>query len=344
MDTTPRLNLPYLAAQQAQKHVTLNEALGALDAIIGLALESRTTSVQPASPINGDAYLVPSGASGDAWAGLDADTLIVFRDGAWTIQVAPAGLIAWVRDEQVSLQMTEAGWAPLAARPSGTGRVEAIGIAMEPDDSRPLSMSGASALLTAQTAAEGGDGDIRLTLNREMTGGNASVVFQSGYSGRAEIGLTGSDALSFRTSADGSSFDTRLRLSPAGEAWFHATANFSDKAATPDMGVIVLAESQRIYGGALPASATSANWIEFSPYGFWNIVQAEASVLQVSNYWVHAERKIDTTGHYEVDGIRVVGPQQPALADLDGSASLPEAVGRLNDVLATLRTHGLIAS
>ena len=41
MDFTPNLLLPYLAAAQAQKHVTLNEALRLLDALVQLVIQSR---------------------------------------------------------------------------------------------------------------------------------------------------------------------------------------------------------------------------------------------------------------------------------------------------------------
>jgi len=52
-DTSARLDLPYLAAGQLQKHVTLNEALTRLDALVQCAVVSRTTAVQPASPTDG---------------------------------------------------------------------------------------------------------------------------------------------------------------------------------------------------------------------------------------------------------------------------------------------------
>ena len=52
-DFSARLNLPYLAAGQMQKHVTLNEALTRLDALIQTAVVSRTVSDQPADPAEG---------------------------------------------------------------------------------------------------------------------------------------------------------------------------------------------------------------------------------------------------------------------------------------------------
>jgi hypothetical protein len=54
-----------VAAGQAQKHITVNEALGKLDGLVQLAVQSRTVAAQPASPADGgDAWILPSGATG----------------------------------------------------------------------------------------------------------------------------------------------------------------------------------------------------------------------------------------------------------------------------------------
>ena len=52
-DFTARLGLPYLAAGQMQKHVTLNAALSRLDALVQTAVISRSVSNQPATPADG---------------------------------------------------------------------------------------------------------------------------------------------------------------------------------------------------------------------------------------------------------------------------------------------------
>jgi len=57
---TPRTGLPLLAAAQAQKHVTHNEALLALDALSGLTLLDRDLATPPSVPADGDTYLVAS--------------------------------------------------------------------------------------------------------------------------------------------------------------------------------------------------------------------------------------------------------------------------------------------
>ena len=45
MSNTSSLVLPYLAVGQAQKHVTVNESLRRLDALVQLSVVSATTSV-----------------------------------------------------------------------------------------------------------------------------------------------------------------------------------------------------------------------------------------------------------------------------------------------------------
>jgi len=69
-DTSTHLGLPYLLAAQAQKHVTHNEALRLLDAMVQLSVLDRTRTTPPASPADGTRQVVASGATG-LWAGWD---------------------------------------------------------------------------------------------------------------------------------------------------------------------------------------------------------------------------------------------------------------------------------
>ena len=51
MNETANLSLPYILASQAQKHVTHNEAIRALDCLVQLSVESRVLTGPPASPV-----------------------------------------------------------------------------------------------------------------------------------------------------------------------------------------------------------------------------------------------------------------------------------------------------
>ena len=62
MTETPTLKLPLLQPSQAQKHVTVNEALVLLDGVAQLSLAS-TTVIDPPAVVEGACYGVPSGAT-----------------------------------------------------------------------------------------------------------------------------------------------------------------------------------------------------------------------------------------------------------------------------------------
>jgi hypothetical protein len=115
MSNTTNLMLPYLAVGQAQKHVTVNETLRRLDAIVQLSVVSATTGAQPASPDDGAVYIVPAGKSGADWSAFANECLGYYRDGSWE-QVSPReGWIAYARDTDQVLVYTGAGWADISA-------------------------------------------------------------------------------------------------------------------------------------------------------------------------------------------------------------------------------------
>ncbi len=81
MADTPNLVLPYLAANQSQKHVTVNEALRRLDALVQVTVQSAALATPPGSPTEGQRWIIPSSPTG-AWAG-HAGQIAAWQDGAW---------------------------------------------------------------------------------------------------------------------------------------------------------------------------------------------------------------------------------------------------------------------
>lgn len=211
-DSTPRLGLPWLMPAQARKHVTVNEALGRLDAITGAAVASRTLAAQPSAPAEGDAYILPAGPSGSEWGAFFEHDLAYFQDGAWARVAARAGLTAYVADESALVMFDGGAWTAFSDAIATLGNLQSLGVGTAPDAANPFAAKLNQALWTARPVAEGGTGDLRYTLNKEGEPETLSLVFQSGWSGRAEIGLTGSDDLSVKTSPDGSSWTTALSV------------------------------------------------------------------------------------------------------------------------------------
>ncbi|OYX10790.1 MAG: ribonuclease III, partial [Rhizobiales bacterium 32-66-8] len=113
-ETSGHLGLPYIAAAQAQKHVTHNAAVRHLDALVQLTLESLTLAAPPVGPSAGACWFVPAGASG-AWSG-KAGMLAASEAGAWDFLPCQPGFRAYVRDQRRVRLFDGTSWvSPLAA-------------------------------------------------------------------------------------------------------------------------------------------------------------------------------------------------------------------------------------
>lgn len=208
MSNTPNLKMPWLLAAQAQKHVTHNDALRALDAVVQLSALDRDLTAPPGSPQDGDRYIVAASATG-SWAGKDGQ-IAAFQDNAWMFHAPLEGWLCWVADEDLLLVFDGTGWSPV----SGGGSVNPaplVGVNTTADNSNRLSVK-SDAVLFSHDDITPGSGDIRHKLNKDMDTGTASVLFQTGFSGRAEMGLTGDDDFHFKVSADGTTWNEALTL------------------------------------------------------------------------------------------------------------------------------------
>lgn len=148
MEQSANLNLPYIMPSQAQKHVTHNEALVRLDALVQLAVLDRDLATPPGSPAPGDRYIVPSGATG-TWDGWD-HSIAVYADNAWLELPPRQGWIAWVIDEGAMLSWDGAAWQPVgdataadvAFVPAGSVAAANVQDAIEEIDAEKLATSG----------------------------------------------------------------------------------------------------------------------------------------------------------------------------------------------------------
>lgn len=93
MSQTPHFKLDYLMPEQAQKHVTVNDALRRLDGLVQLSVKNRTTSIPPDMPANGERYLIGSAAQ-EAWAE-HSGQLALYEDTAWHFFAPKTGWQLW---------------------------------------------------------------------------------------------------------------------------------------------------------------------------------------------------------------------------------------------------------
>lgn len=205
METTPNLDLPYIMPSQAQKHVTYNEAIRALDAVVQLAVFDRDLTEPPVSPVDGSRYIVADGATG-IWTGKEGQ-IAAFQDSAWAFYPPADGWLAWVLDENCLLAWNGAAWETAAVR--SVNPVPQVGVNATADASNRLSVSSPAALFNHEGAGH------QVKINKASPGDTASLLYQTGFSGRAEMGLTGDDDFHVKVSADGATWRDAITVKGA---------------------------------------------------------------------------------------------------------------------------------
>ena len=192
------LSLPYMAEGQAQKHVTFNEAMEIVDALAQLTVVAFDAETPPASATDGAVWAlgaVPTGAWADA-----AGQLAVWSNGGWLF-VPPRGGWRAVSDGELRV-FDGAEWV---APTIELNQIAGLGIQTGYDTTNRLAVAAEATLLTHAGAGH------QLKLNKAAAGDTASLLFQTGFSGRAEMGTAGSDDFSVKVSADGSAWFTAVQ-------------------------------------------------------------------------------------------------------------------------------------
>ncbi|MDC0739521.1 DUF2793 domain-containing protein [Cognatishimia sp. SS12] len=191
-DTSARLDLPLIAPAQAQKHVTHNEALLLLDGVTQLVLTSTEAEIPPAVTSAGELHALGANPSGD-WAG-QGGLLAQWQTDHWRFIAPQTGWRAWDLSAGLMRLYDGTGWQALLQNLPG------VGIGTASDATNPLSVSGDATLLSHAGS------DHQLKINKAADTDTAALLLQSGWTGHAEIGLTGDTDLHVKVSADGSTW------------------------------------------------------------------------------------------------------------------------------------------
>jgi hypothetical protein len=96
-------------------------------------------------------------------------------------------------------------WTILSPRPNVQATL--LGLGTAPDPNNVFSASGASALFNGT--------NFNVTVNKATAGNTASLIFEDGFSGRAQIGLCSDDNFHFKVSPDGSTWLDALDINAA---------------------------------------------------------------------------------------------------------------------------------
>ncbi|MCG7522222.1 DUF2793 domain-containing protein [Ruegeria sp. Ofav3-42] len=201
---SPRLNLPFLQPSQAQKHVTHNEALRRLDLVVQLNLVATDVATPPAAPAQGEIHAIGQSPTGD-WSG-QAGKLAAWLDNTWHFLAPDLGWRAW---DQATERLKVWDGTTWIDPPVSTQNLPGVGIATGYDSTNRLSVRSPATLLSHD------GGGHQLKINKADAGDTASLLFQSNWTGHAEMGLSGTTGFSIKVSPDGNNWSDALSLDPA---------------------------------------------------------------------------------------------------------------------------------
>ncbi len=225
MAETENLKLPLLQPAQAQKHVTVNEALVRLDGLTQLVIQSQSVVTPPVSATDGLAWAVPVGAS-DAWSGQEGQ-IALWENGGWVFIAPKIGWRGWIADESRQGLYDGTSWVSGGVSLSPNGAGATLGVA-EIDH---LVGSGASSttadVIPAQTIVFGVTGRVIEEITGSLTSWDLGVAgstnrYGSGF-GLADNawlrGITGSPLAYYS--------DTPLVLTASGGTFVGGTVRLS---------------------------------------------------------------------------------------------------------------------
>jgi len=200
--TSTHLNLPYIQPAQAQKHVTHNEAIELLDLIVHLTVQDFDATTPPGTPAEGETWALGL-APTDAWAG-HPGKIASFRGGGWLFVTPQTGWQAYSIIAEDIRVYTGAIWVSAGTDPS-FDNLSGVGINATADTTNKLSVASEAVLFNHAGASH------QLKLNKASSTDTASLLFQSNWSGRAEMGLAGNDDFAVKVS-DGTTWFTGLTV------------------------------------------------------------------------------------------------------------------------------------
>jgi len=202
VDETTNLLLPYILAAQAQKHVTHNEALRKLDALVQISIVDRDLATPPASSSEGARYIVAASPIG-AWTG-HSNEIAAWQDGAWAFYAPRTGWLAWIEDEATPVAWNGTAWVAIGG--GSVNPTPLVGVNATADTTNRLAVSSPASLFNHAGAGH------QTKINKNAATDTASILFQTGFSGRAEMGTTGSDDYAFKVSPNGSTWYDAIQI------------------------------------------------------------------------------------------------------------------------------------
>ena len=139
------------------------------------------------------------------WAG-KTDQIAAWQDDAWAFFQPQEGWHAWVAEEQTFAVFDRNSWSRVAG---GTNPVDSVGINTVADENNRLALKSPASLFDHV------GGGHQLKINKADDSHTASLLFQSNYQGRAEMGTMWGRDFHIKTSSDGNRWQDAMAVDSA---------------------------------------------------------------------------------------------------------------------------------
>ncbi len=320
-DKTLNLELPYIYTNQAQKEVSVNEALTILDSVWNTGAISKALATPPGSPAVGDLYIIAASPTG-AWAG--KANYVTYYNNGWRFVAPKEGLRLWVNNEDLIYVYNGTAWVQAEGIPT---QVSLLGINATADATNKLAVASAAVLFNHNGAGT------QVKLNKNTSADTASFLYQDNFSGRAEIGLTGDDDFHFKVSPDGTTWNDSIIIDKTtGNVSLnsHKITNLTDPTSAQDAATKAYVDSVGGGGGGvsdgdkgdITVSGSGATWtIDNNAITTAKINNDAVTYAKIQN--VSAADKIlgrSTAGAGDVEEITCTAAGRALLDDADATA------------------------
>lgn len=202
---TQNLKLPFIAPAQAQKHITVNTAFQKLDIAVNIAVRDVNMTMPPTDAAEGERFALSDSPEG-VWAGHGGE-IAAWQNGVWEFYAPAIGTLIWCKASEAIYVKQATQWQDIETDISFEN-LPAIGVQAVTDDANRLVVSSPASLFTHAGSHH------QMKLNRHAGTDTASMTFQTDFTGNAEIGLTGNDALSFKMRQSDGTWVETLRSEP----------------------------------------------------------------------------------------------------------------------------------
>ena len=254
-DITTHLLLPYILASQAQKHVTHNEALRLLDAMVQLSVLDRTRNAPPVSPTDGDRHIVASGATG-LWAGWDLNVAF-WVDGVWMRLVPRPGWLAWIADEAAFAVWNGSAWDPVGEPVNVSDAIFSLVNNADPTKRATFSLSGISTGTTRTFTLPNTSSELAILAGTQTFTGNKTFSGTLTVSGTVTVSAA---AASIGTAITAATYGMGTGVNPTGVT---KTLNLGTGGASGSTTVVNIGSATAGAGGTTVVNTPTVTFANF---------------------------------------------------------------------------------